>query len=282
MATTKKAVKPVTKAPAAKVETKKNLPVATKSKLPANIAEFESGEGFENVSASDVLLPRLTLIQSTSDQVKKSKPVYIKDANVGDFCDTAINKILPNPLPLIPCFYAMVYLQWGPRNSDRGLVMNHGTDPSILKKTKRDEDNKNVLSNGDYIAETATYFVLYQNEDSDWIQAFLPMASTQLKASKRWMSLLKAEKLERPDGSKFIPSMYYRTWIASGVEQSNAKGDWIGWTFEPGEPINDIDPTKELLAVAKEFCHQAKIGLVRGDVEGAVREQNETENDGTM
>lgn len=261
---------------------KKNLPakVSTKSKLPANIADFEVGEGFENVGASDVLLPRLTILQSTSDQLKKNNPVYIKGAQIGDFCDVALNKILPSPLAIIPCFYAMVYLEWAPNR--QGLRANHGTDPSILKRTKRDENNRNLLANGNFIAETATYFGLYQNEDGDWIQAFLPLSSTQLRASKRWMSRLKAEKVERPDGSKFTPSIFYRAWIANGVEESNDKGDWIGWSFEPGDPINEIDPTKELLAVAKEFCHQAKVGLVRGDVEGAATEQHTAETDGSM
>lgn len=277
---TKKAAKPVQKT-SAPAPAKKNLPTVQSTKTKALMVneEFESGEGFENVSASDVLLPRINILQSNADQLKKNKPLFIKDASPGDFCDLALNKVLPTPLPLIPCFYAVVYLQWGPRDSDRGLVANHGTDPSILKKTKRDENNRNILPNGDYIAETATYFVLYQNEDGDWIPSFLPLSSTQLKNSKRWMSVLKAQKLERADGTKFIPSMYYRVWLATIKEESNAKGDWFGWSFEPGDPINEIDPTKELLASAKEFCHQAKVGLVRGDVEGAAREQQSNDAD---
>lgn len=283
---TKKAAKPAPKRTVVEddeaPQQKRNVPAKAKSNLPATVSDFEGAEGFENVSASDVLLPRLTILQSTSDQLKKNKSVFIKGAQIGNFCDVSINRILPYPLPFIPCFYAMVYLQWAPRDSGRGLIANHGTDPSILKKCKRDENNRNVLSNGDYIAETATYFGLYQSEDDDWVQSFLPLSSTQLKNSKRWMSRLKAEKIERKDGTKFTPSIYYRSWIATGVEESNAKGDWIGWSFEPGDPINEIDPTKQLLALAKEFCHQAKVGLVRGDVEGAAREQDQAENDGGM
>lgn len=270
------AKKPVVKAPIA--PTKKNVAVVNKkSTALAKASEFESAEGFENVGANDVLLPRLTLLQNTSDQLKKKHALYIEDAEVGQFCDVALNKILPSPLALIPCFYAMVYLEWAPRDSGKGLIRNHGTDAAILEKAERDEDNKNVLPNGNYIAETATYFCMYQDEDGDWKQSFLPLASTQLRSSKRWMSRLKNEKLERDDGTKFTPSMYYRAWLAVPTEESNNKGDWMGWSFEPGDPINEIDPSKELLAVCKEFCRQAKVGLVRGDVEAAVREDRNAE-----
>lgn len=273
MATTKKAAKPASK-PAPVSKAKALTPVKEKSKALTDISDFEGGEGFENVSASDILLPRISILQAMSDQLKKKHALYIEGASVGDFIDLALNKVLPNPLALVPCFFATVYLQWGPRDSGRGLVMNHGTDPSIMKKTKRDDMNRNALPNGDYVVETATYFVLYQTEDGDWTQAFLPLSSTQLKNSRRWMTRLGAEKVARPDGSKFKPHIYYRAWIATPVDESNAKGDWVGWSFEPGEPINDIDPSKELLAVAKEFCHQAKVGLVKGDVEGATAEQH--------
>lgn len=271
-------------APAAKGASKnaptKNLPAKASTKALAISEEFDNGEGFENVTAADVLLPRLTLLQTTSDQIKKNKPTFIKEASAGEFCDLALNKILSNPLPLIPCFYAMVYLEWAPRDSGKGLIKNHGINAAILDKCERDEDNKNVLPNGNYIAETATYFCLYQDEDGDWRQSFLPLASTQLRSSKRWMSVLRNEKVPRADGTKFNPAIYYRSWLASPTEESNAKGDWFGWSFEPGDPINEIDPSKELLAVAKEFCRQAKAGLVRGDVEGAAREAHE--QDGAM
>jgi hypothetical protein len=177
----------------------------------------------------------------------------------------------------------MVYIEWAPRGSDKGLIRVHGTDASVLDETERDEEtNKNMLPNGNYIAETATYFCLYQNGDGDWEKVFIPLASTQLKNSKRWMTKLKNEKIPRADGSKFNPNIYYRSWSAGTAEESNNKGDWIGWTFEPSEPIMEIDPTGALLNEAKEFCRQAKVGLVRGDVEGAANEDNRNNSGDAM
>lgn len=133
------------------------------------------------------------------------------------------------------------------------------------------------MQNGNYIAETATWFCLAQSEEGDWERAFIPLSSTQLKNSKRWMTKLRNEKIARSDGSKFNPAIYYRVWMATITQESNNEGDWFGWAFEPGEPINDIDPTKALLAEAKEFYRQASVGLVRGDVEGAAQEQHDQE-----
>lgn len=258
----------------------KNLPAKSPSKSLSSVADFDTNDGFENVTAKDVIIPRLTILQDMSPQLKAKKPEYIKGASVGDFCNVATGKILTNPFTLIPCFYAMVYLRWAPRDSGKGLIANYGTDGSMMEKTERDEKGKNLFKDGSYLAETATYFVLVQDEEGDWSQAFLPMSSTQLKNSKRWMTKLKAEKIARPDGSKFNPAIYYRAWNASTHEESNNEGDWLGWSFEPADPINDIDPSKELLSVAKEFCRQAKVGLVRGDVEGAAREAHD--NEGAM
>jgi hypothetical protein len=274
--------KPVKKA-AQQSAPKSNVPAVKKNNLPATTQAFEGGEGFENVTARDVIIPRITILQSMSDQLKKKHALYIEGAQVGQFCNVALGTILEEPLILIPCFYAMVYIEWAPRGSDKGLIRVHGTDASVLDETERDEEtNKNMLPNGNYIAETATYFCLYQNGDGDWEKVFIPLASTQLKNSKRWMTKLKNEKIPRADGSKFNPNIYYRSWSAGTAEESNNKGDWIGWTFEPSEPIMEIDPTGALLNEAKEFCRQAKVGLVRGDVEGAANEDNRNNSGDAM
>lgn len=220
--------------------------------------------GFENVSASDLLIPRLTILQKMSPQIDEGDPSYIQGAKYGDFCDTGTNEVFKE-LVVVPCFFAMVYLEWGPRGSGKGLVQNHGTDATILRSCTPDDKRRMMLPNGNYIAETATWYVL--NLSANGRKSFIPLTSTGLKHSRRWLTMLTSEKLRGPNGD-FTPPMWYRTWNVSTVEEKNNDGSWKNWKFSAGEPINQVDPSKSILKMAKEFHEQAKEGLVRGDVAG--------------
>ena len=93
------------------------------SALPSNVAliadngEFEAlaGEGLENVTAKDVLIPRITILQSLSPQLLKNKPEFNPDARTGDLFDVAQGEVLPNPMIVVPVFFQKTWLEWAPR-----------------------------------------------------------------------------------------------------------------------------------------------------------------------
>lgn len=235
--------------------------------------EALSGVGFERVTSSDIIIPRLTILQGLSPQLVKSKPEYIKGASVGQFCDTGTGRAFDS-VTLIPVYFARIYLEWAPRSEGRGLVKNHGTDDSIMNQTTRDdENNRDVLENGNYIVETATFYCLMIDGD-DVSKCFVPMSSTQLRAARRWMTLLTSEKLTGKSGKRFTPPMFYRAWHASTVESSNTKGSWHSWKFEAGDTIFDLDSTGRLLETARDFHEQARSGLASGDVSSMHGDEN--------
>jgi hypothetical protein len=239
--------------------------------LPSELDEFEHAEtGLENVTAKDLLIPRLTIIQKLSPQLIRSKPEFNPDAQEGDFCDTGTGDLWREGITILPCFFARVFLEWAPRSTGKGLIHNHGTDASILEKCKIDEKRRAVLPSGNYIAETATWFVL--NLSANKRRSFIPLASTQLKSSRRWMTLLTSERLTNSAGVEFPPPIYWRSWDATGIEQSNNDGSWVGWKLDPARNILELDPTKSLLREAKEFYAQSRDGLVMGDLNMAAEE----------
>lgn len=244
-------------------------PKATAVSAPVNI-EALAGVGMENVTSSDLLIPRISILQALSPQLQKSKPEYIKDAQQGDFCDTGTGDIFRESMTVVPCFFARVFLEWAPRSSGKGLVKNHGIDPSILDQCTPDDKGRMILPNGNYIAETATYYVL--NLDAGGRRSFIPMASTQLRASRKWMTLITAEKLTRSDGSVFTPPLFYRSWTATPVAQSNNEGEWFGWKFEAAEALPEMENGAELLKEARDFYEQVRSGQVTGDVSSMVGE----------
>jgi len=283
----KVAPKPVAKGKPVPEKTKgptPNLP-AVKKAAPSGIIAYEEFEGdrsgFENVTARDVSVPRITILQKLSPQLDKKKPNYVEDAQLGDFCDVSTGEIFREQLRIIPVFYAMIHLEWAPRSTGKGIVNNYGTDRSILDKCTQDEKRKMVLPNGNYVAETATYFVL--NLDANYRRSFIPLSSTGLRASRNWMNALTGERVPKPDGSTFQPPMFYRSWIAKPVEVSNNDGDWYTWKFDPSDTIIELDPSKELLAEARSFYEAASSGLIKGDLSGLEQAgEDRSDGDGRM
>ena len=239
----------------------------SRTALIAHADEFATMEsGFDNVGPRDVIIPRLTILQALSPQLQRNKPEFIQGAAAGMFCDTATGDVFEGPLELVPCFFKRVYLEWAPRNTGKGLVRNHETDDAILDRCSPDAKGRMITPDGNYVAETATYYVI--NLTSGGRRSFVPLSSTQMRAARRWMTQLTAERLTGSNGRSFTPPIFYRSWMATVSEQSNNEGSWFGWSFSPGRPIVEIDSSRGLLREAQSFYDTVREGEVAGDVGG--------------
>jgi hypothetical protein len=228
--------------------------------------------GYENVTANDLVIPRIVVLQGLSPQLNKNKPEYIEGASNGDFCDVATGSIWKGNLELIPCYFAVVHLEWAPRDSGKGLIANHGTDVIRAHKhaTKNDRGQW-VTKEGNIISDTATFYCL---NVSDGLQrCFVPLSSTAIKDAKLWMTAIGKQTLS--DGSQ--APLYYRSWFANTVSKNNAKGDWNGWKFRPGRKIIEIGGIP-LRDEALAFHKEAREGLVQGTFD----REDATENSDRM
>ena len=248
--------------------------------LGGDFSDFDGQPtGLENVTTQDKVIPRLTILQALSPQLQRSKPEYNSLAKIGDICDTATGELFDH-IYVVPCFFARVLLEWAPRERGGGFIANYGTDFSKAKEAKEDEKRRLILPNGNYLAETATWFV--KNMMVGGRESFIPMTSTGLKQSRKWMTLITSERLKRRDGTEFQPPLFFRAWKLSPLLQSNAQGEWYSWSAEPGKPIVEIDPSKRLLNDCLEFYKQAREGLVRGDLESTAEEHGREMQNGAM
>jgi hypothetical protein len=208
------------------------------SGLPATEAfASHAGSGLQNVSATDLLIPRLTILQALSPQLDKKKAEYVENGAIGDVCDVGTGDLFPDGIVFLPVFYRKDYLEWAPRASGKGLVKIH-TDPDILNQCTRDERNRPILPSGNYIAETAQFFGL--NLSADGRKSFIPMASTQLKKARGWLTVATGEKLSRADGSTYMPPLFYRAYKLTTAEESNNEGAWAGWKITRGPCLPDM------------------------------------------
>lgn len=262
------------------VEAKSAGALAEKFFAPQEIEDM-AGAGSENVKTTDTLLPRLTILQSLSPQLNRKKAEFISGAKVGDFCDVAVGDIFEE-VDMIPCHFVTQYIHW--KKSRGGFVANLGTSAACLEETTLNEKRENVLPNGDTIVETATWFCLLR-AGSDWRRVFFPLSKTGLKVSRKWHTLIKAEKLMGKNGY-FTPPLFYRPWRLTVVTDSKDEFDWFTpsparievppemITAQSPERFKTIyhemmeiqDTSKWLLTEAKKFYTDARDNLVVGDM----------------
>ena len=157
-------------------------------------------------------------------------------------------------IDVIPCHYKRQYIEWQDRGTSSGApVAIHEADSDIVSTTTRDKGYKDRLPNGNYLENTASYFVMME----DMSQALITMKSTQLKVSRSWNSMMNTITLKGKNGM-FTPASYSHVYNLGTVQQSNDKGTWFGWNVEKVGPVQD----KGLYEQAKSFAVSANKGDV--------------------
>lgn len=228
----------------------------------------EVGTGLENVTARDLLIPRLTILQGLSPQVTQGKPEFDPDAKVGQIYDVGLREKW-NELLFLPVHYVKSWLEWAPRASGKGLIAIHETDEA-LKDCEPDDKNRMVNSKGNTIQETAQLYGL--NVNAGFRKSFMPMASTQLKKTKQLLTYATAEKVRRQDGSEFTPPIFYRVYRFTTVPESNNEGNWMGWKIERSVKLEELPNWRSLMADIKMFRDSLTKGDIRGDIQAMAEE----------
>lgn len=248
---------------------------AQSAKLPETSEDFSAfdgiSSGYENVTARDLLIPRLTILQGLSPQVVQGKAEFDQEAKVGEIYDVGLQERFPQGLIFLPVFYQKQWLEWAPKRE--GLRGIHDSD-TIMDQTEKDDRGRNVLPSGNSIAETAQLYGL--NVSAGFRKSFIPMASTQLKKARRLLTLATSEKVSRSDGSQFTPPLFYRSYALSTVPESNAEGNWMGWKIERGASLPEFDHWQQLLSDIKEFRDSLAAGNVKGDIASMQEETGQT------
>jgi hypothetical protein len=223
----------------------------------ASMFEADSNTGLDNMGADDMALPFLRVLGQLSPEINKRDAKYVEGAEAGMIFNT-VTKVAydgEKGLNIIPCYYKREYVEWSDRGQGTSApVAIHSVNSGIIKETTRGSDWKDRLPNGNYLENTASYYVFTE----DMQTALISMKSTQLKVSRTWNSMMNSIKLDGKNGL-FTPASYSHVYNLKTVEQSNDKGTWYGWTISKVGPVQD----KNLYAAAKSFAESCKSGDVK-------------------
>lgn len=243
----------------AKAETAVAVKEETNLALAAQYSE-DSGSGFEETSAESFAIPFLSILQSGSPQVKKSDGAYIKGAEEGMLYNSVTGELYGEEgVEVIPCHYTHRFIEWKTREAGGGFVAEHLPSDPIVTATVRDDKGRNITSNGTQVSDTRNHYVLIRTADG-LTPAIMSLSSSQLKKSKKWMSMMQGQKIKNPTTGMFEQApMFSNSYRVTTVPESNDKGSWFGYDFKLSGKVTDVSEYAE----AKNFSHAIKAGQTR-------------------
>ena len=210
--------------------------------------EQDQAGGMDQMGQGDFAMPFLRVLGQLSPEVNERDAKYVSGAKAGMIFNTVTKQAYDGVegVNVIPCGYKREYVEWSDRGEGTSApVAIHSVASGIINDATRVADYKDRLPNGNYLENTASYFVMLP----DMQQALITMKSTQLKVSRSWNSMMNSIKLQGKNGL-FTPAAYSHVYKLSTVQQSNDKGTWFGWNIEKVGPVQD----KNLYEAAKQFA----------------------------
>lgn len=224
--------------------------------------EVDAGAGFESITPEDMQTPFLVCLQKGSPQVDDDNPkaATLPGAKTGMLLNSVTNELYDGEegVLVIPCHYKRSFVQWGNRDEGGGFMGEHPPESPLLMQTSRDEQGRDVLPDGSHLADTRSHLVLLVKDDGTLEPMMLSMSSTQIKKSKRWMTLMRTLKVAGSAG-KFNPPMYSHIYRIRTVAESNAKGNWRGLNIT----LECLVTNQHAYKQAKELYMMAVAGIVK-------------------
>jgi hypothetical protein len=244
--------------------------VAVKKEAPLpSIMDLEAsaGQGSEYVTARDTKLPILKILYASSEVLDEGSGKYNANAKQGDIYNETTGNLYKGKdgIIVVPCLYINTFNEWKDRGDSKGRPVGIHLDPAIMRDTKRGEDNKDRLPNGNYIEDTGNHFVYILDKDYNPIEtALIAMKSTQKKKSKTWNSMMQSRRLQGSKGF-FCPPSWATAYKLITTKESNSGNNWFGWVIEFNKYLNDPQYAK-LLEMTKAFYESA----IKSDIFGKV------------
>lgn len=207
--------------------------------------------GLEDVTKEDMAIPLLQVLQAMSPQVNKRDGAYVEGAEAGSIYNSVLQSVIDGEegITVIPCSYRKAYVEWAPRDSGLGMMGEHDSR-SILDQCTKDQ-GKYILDNGNYIEETAYFYVIIIDSAGNTSQAVIPMKSSQLTKARKWVTTMKMQTRTNSKGARVPAPMFMNKYKLTTVHQQNDQGNWFGWGVALAGPLTADD--RELLQMAMDF-----------------------------
>lgn len=266
-------IPPIAKDPVELPKTEVAIPEST-AVATLDVFDEETDLGFEEADRDAFSIPFLVILQKGSPQVDKDDPSYIEGAEAGHFYNTVLGEVYDGKkgISVIPCAYQRRFIEWVPRDQGGGFKGEHLPETVDVASLAKNENGQPIL-NGNNMVDTRYHFCIHLTKDGPKL-VLLTLSSTQIKASRNWMSAMRDKRIKNPKTGvlQSLPMMVYM-WKLTTITQSNDKGSWKGFNAE-FESILKFPKDTGLYEMARAFHDQVTANKVV--IERA--ESTETEN----
>lgn len=177
--------------------------------------DVNSDRGSEDVTANDIILPRVDVLQALSPQIKRNNANYIEGAEQGQIFNTVSGEIYGDQIKFVPVVFKREYIVWQDRDLGGGFRGAFATEDQA-------EAERRNLENPDSheVVETHVHFVLILHDDGRAEEAVISMAKSKRKVSRKLNSLVQM----------FPGDRFARVYKLAAVEVDGQKGEF--WNFD--------------------------------------------------
>lgn len=242
---------------------KNELAKVQEAGVPAVIDfDADAGSGFEEADQASYAIPFLKILQSMSPQVKKSDGAYIKGAEEGDLYNTVTNSVMKGDegIVIVPCHYRRTILEWSaPLNEGGTFIGSHNAveGDALMAQTTR-TDRGNELPNGHILTDNREHYCIVVNPDGTHEPVLMALTSTQIKKSKKWMTMMNNITLK----SGAIAPMYSQMYKLTTTPETSDQFSWFGVKIERLGPVQSA----ALYESAKKFKEMVRSGVAKADM----------------
>jgi len=235
----------------------------------------DAGVGLEDVTAADIAIPFMKLLQKGSPECEEGNQAFIADAVPGMLLNNVTREVVDIRSSkgkwalFVPVNYQKVIAEWRP--NQQGKVTDHPMNQAILDGATRKEtpDGGIVLVNdsGNTLEETAKFHGLLADELGGMQWGILALTGSKLGAARKWMHLVTSKKL--PNGAQApIYSHSYKVSSFLDTSKRTAK-TYQQLRFEDGGRITDVTTYQ----AAKLYRDAVLAGKVKESPDGPVQPQ---------
>jgi hypothetical protein len=220
-----------------------------------DLAAKDKGRG-AFLSADQVIVPFITILQSNSPQCDKRRPEYLEGAAPGRlWLKGAAVDPFRDSVDVRLCANVWTYVEWlRPRGS--GFVARHLTKPNDLTMVPRDDGQGRPIAvrpNGNEVIDTLEAYLTV-----DFDAYLMGLTSTQITVGRHWISY--AMRLRHPRSGGPMPSYGHRFRLSTTLRHKSG-GSWSLLTFEDLGLTGSVD---EYL-FARQFADYVNAGRHRVD-----------------
>lgn len=208
--------------------------------VPASLSNLESmaHQGLEQANNSDFVTPLLKVIKKHEshevDEIEGCEPGYIlltstKEMWTGD-----------DGPRVIPCFYQRRYIEW--RRKDQsgqggGIVAEYPPTHQIVGTTRRNDQGKDILPNGNELSNTMQFFVLVETEQG-FQPALMNLSGGGLKIGRDWLTAMTSQRMNGARGT-FVPPTYAYAYKLGTELRTKGQSKWFEFIVGTPSPLTD-------------------------------------------